>query len=58
MRAGPFWYANVQSRHDTMAGFAVMSCASPKAFAEMDDFHFPQPAVLESPIPRKEAPRG
>ncbi len=56
MRAGAFWYANVQSRHDTMAGFAVRSCASPKAFAEMDDFHFPRPAVLDWPSPLKEAP--
>ena len=58
MRAGAFWYANVQSRHVTIARFAVRSCASPKAFAEMDDFHFPQPAVLPLAFPLKEAPRG
>ena len=56
MRAGVFWYANVQGRHVSIAGFAVMSCANPKAFAKMDYFHSPAWGVHPSVLPLKEAP--
>src|SRR6185436_13242924 len=58
MRARAFWYANVQGRHVTNAGFAFRGCASGKAFAEMHYFHPGMVAVLPSPDPLKEARLG
>jgi hypothetical protein len=58
MRARVFWYANVQGRHVTIAGFVAMSCASGKPLAEMDDSHPPAIAVLPFHLPLKEAPLG
>ena len=56
MRAGVFWYADLQGRHVTIARFTVLSCASPNGFAKMDYFHSPARAVHPSVLLRKEAP--